>query len=92
MRRAAKKDDNHKAIVADLERLGYVVFDVSALSGLGFDIVVYKPPEPTLKARWMPMEIKQPGHDRFDTGSEKRARARAPIPVVHSTAEALEYL
>ena len=92
MRRAAKKDDNHKAIVAELEKRGFVVFDTSSCAGLGFDIVVYKPTQRLIgHGEYLLFEIKQPGHDRFDTDSEKKARARAPIPVIHSVEEALRY-
>ncbi len=43
MRRAAKKDLVHRPIVDALELQGFVVSDVSALPGLGYDAIVCEP-------------------------------------------------
>ncbi len=42
MKRAAKKDDNHKAIVMKLESIGAVVIDCSQLKGAFDCLVLYK--------------------------------------------------
>jgi hypothetical protein len=67
MRRAARKDSNHKQIVSDLEAQGVVVFDCSGLAGLGFDILCYQArvvtSDPVLEyvhRVWQPFEIKAP--------------------------------
>ncbi len=53
MKRAAKKDANHKDIVEELERLGYEVIDCSQLKN-AFDILVV-----TNKGNYI-VEIKNP--------------------------------
>lgn len=99
MRTANRKDANHASIVAELETRGFIVFDVSRLAGLGFDLVVYS----DALDRWLPVEIKipepakRPYHfkdkavqskdDRRLTPSEKRAKAKAPIPTVETAQE-----
>lgn len=104
MRRAARKDTSHKPIVDGLEARGIIVFDVSGLAGLGFDIVCYRAGE-----GWRVMELKtpvesnagQPGKRKYSTAnrpvtqkaaltdSEKRAKTRAPVEVVETLGQAL---
>lgn len=88
---ARRKDTTHLPIADGLEGAGLVVFDVSGLGGLGFDILVYHPTQ----RRWLPMEIKSGKaihHKSAATRlkpSQVRAIALAPIPVVETLAQAL---
>lgn len=100
-----RKDNSHKSIVDGLAPYGIVAFDVSALKGLGFDVVLYRAATDT----WRVAELKTPfvsqagapGKRKYSvanrpvrqqaplTESELRAQKRAPIPVVHDLVEAL---
>jgi hypothetical protein len=100
--RSGKKDANQDAIVKALEKLGFVVFSVAGLAGLGFDIVVCERARlndgrivdgssAAIWAVWRVFEIKSPGCEDKLTASEKRAQAKAPIPVISSVEDALKY-
>lgn len=93
---ARRKDASHAAIVEYVEAHGLIVFDVSGLAKLGFDIVVYSP----ALDKFLPVELKtkaeskaRAGARRYDTSnrpitataspltdSEVKAKSRAPIP------------
>lgn len=77
MRRAARKDTSHKPIVEGLEARGIVVFDVSGLAGLGFDIVCYRP---GLNGGWFVLELKTPVESNAgQPGKRKYSVANRPV-------------
>ena len=89
--RRGRKDLMHRPIVERLEAHGIVVFDVSGLPGLGFDVLCYAP---WLK-KWLPAEIKSDktvSHKSSETQlkpSQIRAAALAPIPAWSTEDQAL---
>lgn len=92
MRRAGRKDSTHRPIVEALEAHGIVVFDVSGLAGLGFDVLCYAP----WLQKWQPAELKsdkKTSHKSSETQlkpSQSRAAALAPIPIWSSIKQALD--
>lgn len=104
--RRGRKDSTHKVIVAELEAHGLIVFDVSGVPGLGFDILCYQAgiawedvnsgETGVVKiSRWQPFEIKSSKtvhHQKTAlTPAEQKAAQRAPIPCIESAADALKY-
>lgn len=90
---ARRKDTTHKPIADALEACGKVVFDVSSIGGLGFDIIVYDPSS----RLWMAAELKSDkkihhkSADKALKPSQIRAIALAPIQVFDSVDQALKY-
>ncbi len=68
MRRAARRDANHGAVVKAFERLGCSVIDVAA-TPCGFDIIV------GYGGLCMPVEIKNPEADAWTKRSKKTRTA-----------------
>ena len=89
--RARRKDANHAEIVRALHQLGAVVFDVSEVAGLGFDILILH------RGQTCIAEIKdgdKPPSRRRLTESEETARdlceaQGVPYYILKSTADAL---
>lgn len=79
MRQRARRDANESEIIRALERIGCVVYRVSA-AGLP-DTLTYR------HGVWLPIEIKT-ARGRL-TDAQTRTIAQTPFPVVSSVAEAL---
>lgn len=69
------RDATHKAIAEYLEGKGYVVFDVSSVKGLGFDMIVWAP----MLLRWGTLEAKTPRKSRAKPGARKYSVANRPL-------------
>lgn len=80
---ARRKDTAHNQIVVGLRAHGIVVFDVSRLPGLGFDILCYKSDFLVMvsgargfrMALWLPFELKTPQPNYVRKFSKPRKRA-----------------
>lgn len=85
MRRAAKRDGNHNAIVQALEQIGCTVLDLSRLGGDAPDILCGYRGE-----SWL-LEIKNPeGRNRLSEGQQEfLATWRGKAAVVRSVYEAV---
>lgn len=90
MRRAAKKDSNHKEIVSALRHVGCYVLDISQLKNC-CDLMVAR------AGKWVAIEIKdgdKPKSARKLTPGEQtfleQAGHRAPVVVVTNVDEAIE--
>jgi hypothetical protein len=83
-RHAARRDNNEATIVDALEAIGIVVHRLSA-PGLP-DLLTYNP-RAIRAARWLPIEVKQPGEGL--TIPQQVTALYSPYPIVSSVAEAL---
>lgn len=78
------KDLSHKPIVDALRARGFVVFDVSGLPKLGFDILVYSPNfsaflSPNRCGLFVPFELKTPDLVYQRKGSKSLDRQKAKL-------------
>ena len=68
--RHTKPDTNQAQIVADLQRLGAVVWRLSDLGGEVLDLIVF------WRGLAMPVEVKMPGHEAELTDGERESIRR----------------
>ena len=88
MRRAARLDDNHKAIVAALRAVGCEVLSLAAVGSGCPDLLVLRPNALTL----LLLECKdgsKPPSERRLTPDQQKFHAHWPVTVVESVDDAL---
>lgn len=88
--RYPKRDANHNDIVAELRRLGYIVRDVSSLSGDNLDLFVCGYHHGIGRAAWVNVEVKTLGGGL--TRNEQDAifeleRFKPPVYIIAYTVE-----
>ena len=71
--RAVKVDENQAEIVADLRRVGALVWNLSSLGGKVLDLLV------CWRGKCVPVEIKTPGHEDDLTEGEAEAIQRLQL-------------